>query len=423
MNIVEAYLKFNNKLIILVSGHMGSKKKKLGIFLSDILKMKLINLDDFHYDNDIYDKPDNYVDIKYKKENEEQVGGEAYEEVVAEEVAAEDVEVAADEVVDEVADEVVSDEVADDEVVDDEVVDDEVVDDEVAADEIVDEVVSDEIVDEDIDDIKVITNNDNLFDDNNITNDEITDNNLTDDNLEHISVLDWDNIYKSINWEKFNETVDKEKNKGVIIFGFGFPQKLLKFIPDFHIHMRINKQTLLENRKIYAKEHNKEYDEVMEKKIFNTITYTHYVKIQEDSKIDKFVNVNTMTEKEMRKDVFDYLMKSIDNKLHSKPSKLSRTNMFQFNDVNNITTTTTNKPKKDYNEEYEDYLPKPKNKDKYDFDEYGNDYKNEKKVIDISPISRKNMSSSTSTSAYNSSNSDTDSDTIFMFTKRPRQNN
>jgi len=414
MNIVEAYLKFNNKLIILVSGHMGSKKKKIGMFLSDILKMKLINLDDFHYDNDIYDKPDNYVDIKYKKENEEQVGGEAYEEVVSDEVAANEV----------VDDEVAANEVADNDV---EVAAEDV---EVAADEIVDEVaddevVSDEIVDEDIDDIKVITNNDNLFDDNNITNDEITDNNLTDDNLEHISVLDWDNIYKSINWEKFNETVDKEKNKGVIIFGFGFPQKLLKFIPDFHIHMRINKQTLLENRKIYAKEHNKEYDEVMEKKIFNTITYTHYVKIQEDSKIDKFVNANTMTEKEMRKDVFDYLMKSIDNKLHSKPSKLSRTNMFQFNDVNdnNITTTTTNKPKKDYNEEYEDYLPKPKNKDKYDFDEYGNDYKNEKKVIDISPISRKNMSSSTSTSAYNSSNSDTDSDTIFMFTKRPRQNN
>ena len=40
MNIVEAYLKFNNKLIILVSGHMGSKKKKIGMFLSDILKMK-----------------------------------------------------------------------------------------------------------------------------------------------------------------------------------------------------------------------------------------------------------------------------------------------------------------------------------------------------------------------------------------------
>jgi len=407
MNIVEAYLKFNNKLIILVSGHMGSKKKKLGMFLSDILKMKLINLDDFHYDNDIYDKPDNYVDIKYKKENEEQVGGQAYEEEVADEVAD---EVVSDEVANEVADEVAANEVAADEVVDDEVVDD--------------EVAADEIVDEDIDDIKVITNNDNLFDDNNITNDEITDNNLTDDNLEHISVLDWDNIYKSINWEKFNETVDKEKNKGVIIFGFGFPQKLLKFIPDFHIHMRINKQTLLENRKMYAKEHNKEYDEVMEKKIFNTITYTHYVKIQEDSKIDKFVNTNTMTEKEMRKDVFDYLMKSIDNKLHSKPSKLSRSNMFQFNDVNdNNTTTTTNKPKKDYNEEYEDYLPKPKNKDKYDFDEYGNDYKNEKKVIDISPVSRKNMSSSTSTSAYDSSNSDTDSDTIFMFTKRPRQNN
>ena len=381
MNIVEAYLKFNNKLIILVSGHMGSKKKKIGMFLSNVLNMKLINLDDFHYDNDVYDKPVNYVDIKYKKEIEEQVGGGQTddEEVDEEEVA----------------------EVADEEVAED----------------------------EDIDDIKVITNNDNLFDDNltdenNITNDEIVDNNSTDDNLEHISVLDWDNIYKSIDWEKFNETVDKEKNKGVIIFGFGFPQKLLKFVPDFHIHMRINKQTLLENRKIYAKEHNKEYDEVMEKKIFNTITYTHYVKIQEDSKIDKFVNVNTMTEKEMRKDVFDYLMKSIDNKLQSKPSKLSRSNMFQFNDVNATTaTTTTNKPKKDYNEEYEDYLPKPKNKDKYDFDEYGNDYKNEKKVIDISPISRKNISSSTSTSAYDSSNSDTDSDTIFMFTKRPRQNN
>lgn len=47
MNIVEAYIKFNEELIIIISGLSGSGKTKIASFIERDFKIKKINIDDF----------------------------------------------------------------------------------------------------------------------------------------------------------------------------------------------------------------------------------------------------------------------------------------------------------------------------------------------------------------------------------------
>ena len=89
------------------------------------------------------------------------------------------------------------------------------------------------------------------------------------------SELDWDNIYKSVDWTTFNDHVDTHKKNGIVVTGFGFPSRLLKFKPDFHIHIKINKENLFKNRDEYIKSHSDAYAHKhtpeQEKLIFNKI--------------------------------------------------------------------------------------------------------------------------------------------------------
>jgi adenylate kinase family enzyme len=136
MNIVEAYTKFNGQNIILISGFSGSGKTKLAKFIADLFKFKLIDQTASYYPLEQFDKPENYVTIK-----------------------------------------------------------------------------------------------------------------------KTIKILDWDDIYKSVDWGRFNRMVKENMKDGVVVIGFGFPTKLLEFKPDFHIHVKINKKTLLANREKYLQEH------------------------------------------------------------------------------------------------------------------------------------------------------------------------
>lgn len=47
MNVVEAYIKFRGKLIIIISGISGTGKNKLAKNIGSILKIKIINLNDY----------------------------------------------------------------------------------------------------------------------------------------------------------------------------------------------------------------------------------------------------------------------------------------------------------------------------------------------------------------------------------------
>ena len=127
-------------------------------------------------------------------------------------------------------------------------------------------------------------------------------------------VLDWDNIYESVDWDAFNDKVNSAKG-GIVISGFGFPSSKIDFEPDIHIHVKLSKHRLLENRKQYLKAHPEdkfnEVIEAMEKTdalILNSITYPHYLAIAKDSQIDKFINATDMTNEQIKDEAFSYLM-------------------------------------------------------------------------------------------------------------------
>lgn len=73
MNIVEAYIKFNNQLIILVSGLSVSRKTYISRLIADLFKIKYINLNNYYKDkSDItenYELPNNSKIVNYYTNN------------------------------------------------------------------------------------------------------------------------------------------------------------------------------------------------------------------------------------------------------------------------------------------------------------------------------------------------------------------
>lgn len=116
-------------------------------------------------------------------------------------------------------------------------------------------------------------------------------------------ILNWENIYESIDWKKFNEVVNSNKQTGIIISGFGFPSKLINFDVDFHIHVKINKKTLIETKTINEND----------LELLNKVSIPMNIKITDESKIDKFINVNSLSYDDAKEEIFDYLMHVIQN--------------------------------------------------------------------------------------------------------------
>lgn len=234
-----------------------------------------------------------------------------------------------------------------------------------------------------------------------------------------VKVLDWDNVYRSINWDKFNEAINKIKGKGVVVVGFGFPSRVLEFEPDFHIHIKIPKKNLIENREKYMEKHATDFylgkeagSETAEqqaiferdKMILNLVTYPTYLKVLEDSKIDKFINVSDLSQ--TKKDTFEYLMSAINKWLESH-SNIDLDHKSKSHDKL--------KPKVHYETEqsvYDWYYP-DKKRLLYDFNDEGIDYPPDvKKRYDT--MKYELATSTSSTSESNSSNSDA----VFMFTSK-----
>jgi hypothetical protein len=270
-------------------------------------------------------------------------------------------------------------------------------------------------------DIDIESNNDN------------SDNNSDEKHDKKIRVLDWDNIYKSVDWDKLNESVNVDKHNGIIVSGFGFPQTLLKFLPNFHLHIKINKQNLIANREKYFERKKKNHNMDVEKKILNTITYPHYIKIVDDSKIDKFINTNNMSIDQVKKEAFDYLISSInkqlnnynENKLSNAPDTMDYSS--SGSTVGRFTESMHGKNQTHhdgYSKYYNEYL-QPNDNGLYDFNEIGIDYdENYKKQHNQQTkgnVKHKNKdndpnSIDSSTSDISSSSSSSSIGTLFLYT-------
>jgi hypothetical protein len=149
----------------------------------------------------------------------------------------------------------------------------------------------------------------------------------SDKNFELIN-MDSDDI---IDWDKFNEEVSDKKKKGIIISGVSFPKDKINFTPDFHVHIKLNKQNLIKKRQQFVEDHEedcKNFDTIknsfIELYIINHYTYPYYLTITQNSVINKFINANELIElsndeyyEKIVDQCFDYLIASISEKIKS----------------------------------------------------------------------------------------------------------
>lgn len=291
VNIVEAYIKFNKQLVILISGHNGSGKMKIARFISDLFKIKLSKLSDYYYSEEYYSKPDNYVRLN-----------------------------------------------------------------------------------------------------------------------ENVKVLNWDNIDKSVNWDSLNTHIDTYGPKGLVIVGFNFPRDKITRKIDYHIHVKISKAKLFENREKYEKAHENIYKNDIEREhaklIFNKITYNLYFDIVNNrSKINKWINANEKSLEQMKEDIFSYLIKNIGFWISNYNKKLAHTRKKER--INDMGKNSYIKKYQDqhYHSAYDDYHHN-KHRKHWDTDQYGNNISDDSNYINGSETPN--------------SDDKSDSDAIYLYSCNPK---
>jgi len=304
MNIVQAFTKFNNQAIILVSGLSGSGKMTLARFIAKVFKFELIDLKDYFKTKEQYDLPENYKELS-----------------------------------------------------------------------------------------------------------------------DGTKVLDWDDLYKSVNWDSLKNSVDIKCKNGCVVCGMGFPQGVIGFKPDFHIHIKISKELLIEKRHEYLKTHNDSpFFELMgtdrEKQILNRLTYPNYLKIRDDMKVDRFMNVTEIattldeTSSAMDKicdEVFKYLLQKIQQWIDQYNQKIVGTRKFKEDNPYDGKTNLAHQGKATV---YDDYFYNKKKK-RYDHNDEGVDYPED---ISKNTSSSSNDSNNDSNDDSNNDSKTDDSDMTFMGT-------
>jgi uridine kinase len=129
-----------------------------------------------------------------------------------------------------------------------------------------------------------------------------------------LKIHDWEHI-DVYNWDKFNKDVNNAKEKGVVVYGDYFPTFKLDFKPNFHIHVKLSKDNLIEKRKEYIDKNPEKCSELLEiiknnqfDLIINKVTYPYYIEYRDKSNIDKYVNADKNTSDEIYDQVFDYII-------------------------------------------------------------------------------------------------------------------
>lgn len=162
-------------------------------------------------------------------------------------------------------------------------------------------------------------------------------------------VNDWDDI-EVYDWDKFNNDVKSKKN--CVIFGDAFPKNKLNFDPDFHIHITISKEKLLESRKDFIDKNPEKCKDVLTfiDKLgvyINKITYSHYIKNRNESKIDLWLKSEENSIEEMYDQTFDYVMNKMILFLNEYYAKSEKKINFIKEKNNTSSSSTTNSSEKD----------------------------------------------------------------------------
>jgi predicted ATPase len=130
-------------------------------------------------------------------------------------------------------------------------------------------------------------------------------------------INDWDDI-ESYDWDRFNRTINETKSQGCVVVGPHFITEKLSFQPDYHFHVKISKDKLIEHRKKYIVENPDKCQEVariVDQPVFNNminkITFAHYYDYISRSKIDMFLNSGELSDGAMSDQAINWMFKKI----------------------------------------------------------------------------------------------------------------
>jgi hypothetical protein len=174
-------------------------------------------------------------------------------------------------------------------------------------------------------------------------------------------IKDWDDI-EVYDWEKFNSDVNKYKKSGCLIYGDIIPKTKINFDPDFHIHITISKDKLVEKRREFIEKNPEKCQDMMvfldKLNVFiNKITYSHYIKNRSESKIDLWLKSDENTLDEMYDQTFNYIIDKLNEFLNGYYSIHER--KFDFvkdknNDSKRVTYSEDNSDSDDSEDDSED---------------------------------------------------------------------
>ena len=141
----------------------------------------------------------------------------------------------------------------------------------------------------------------------------------------------WDSD-DSIDFNAFNKAVEEELllSKVIIVSGVSFNKDKINFKVDYHIHLKLSKQALLEKRHNFIERHATEpkyedvlnLDEQTERQLMNQVTYPYYLKLIENSVINKFLNINEIQTDEISREVLKNALNFVEQRLYKERKDL-----------------------------------------------------------------------------------------------------
>lgn len=173
--------------------------------------------------------------------------------------------------------------------------------------------------------------------------------------IDGVKINDWDDI-DSVDWAQINKNVEKYKETGVVLYGSYITSDKITFEPDFHIHVKISKQNLIDARRTFIKNNPDKCKELIkfvdtptEHAIINRIVFPHYQKYLEQSKIDKYINGNELNIDEMYDAATNFLFNKINEKLKilvKQPKEIINKSNDKLDETDETDETNTSDDKK-----------------------------------------------------------------------------
>lgn len=153
----------------------------------------------------------------------------------------------------------------------------------------------------------------------------------------------------AIDWDLLNDDINQFKKDGLVVSGFALKEDNISSNDDFHIHLNITKQNCIARRKEYLEKNKDKYkteyenvDSPIEKLKMNQLIYPYYIESTKLSKINKFINMNNLSEKEAYDETFNSIIKLISEFLYKPRSEKPISQKYSAN-TPKVTDTTCDK--------------------------------------------------------------------------------